>query len=278
MERDRILKLRKDIKWELENYKGQNRLYYSKHVLENILFETFQVVFYGHVLNVKVPVWNGEFLSKLDLSQVDFSDCLWATSFCYDHNANGSFFGELLENIRKIRQTFSFPNGSDYDFCFKDTNANIDLTTSFCYNLEKNRHQGLVFVHSCDFSGSRVRIKESSEVHAVNIMSSSLSNTGLNIPGGVNLCFRESDMTNLDLSHLTINGLDSEFKGTTFKNTGVNVNLDIRKMREYLDIDYNFFLQEFKKMLNEYFIGCYVNGILLESKEDAEANLRLVLK
>ena len=49
----------------------------DKDILEGLLFETITVSEENNI-QAKLPIWSGEFLSKIDLSQVDFTNVSWS--------------------------------------------------------------------------------------------------------------------------------------------------------------------------------------------------------
>ena len=100
----------------------------------------------------------------------------------------------------------------------------------------------------------------------------------ISIPNIGRLTIRNSDLSANDLAYLCIDGLSTHFNGTNFRNSGINVNLDISKLESYLEMDEKHFKKLFIAMLNDYFVGCNVNGNYLSEHEDEEQNLRMILK
>ena len=68
--------LRKKIEEQLQNVPEGQRVHLDKELLEELLFET---ITYNKNTNekLKLPVWSGDFLRKIDLSEVSFEDVAW---------------------------------------------------------------------------------------------------------------------------------------------------------------------------------------------------------
>ena len=65
-----IKQLRKMIEEKIKKVPDGKRLYINKELLERLLFE--QDI--KHLTYIKVPMWTGEFLSKIDLSEISFEN------------------------------------------------------------------------------------------------------------------------------------------------------------------------------------------------------------
>lgn len=250
-----------------------------KEILECLLFEVIEVNIEGKWYKVKLPIWSGEFLSKVDLKDISFKDVLWNYGICLAAN---SVFGPLYEAIHQIKSTNQVYTSSPYEICYANTNAQIDLAENFLFNFGKStchtKYYGMISVARCNFSGTHVRIGE--EVKAIQILDSSFAKSKIFIPniGIGRLAIRNSDLSDNDLVHLCIDGLSNNFYGTNFRNSRINVHLDISKLESYLEMDEKHSKKLFIAMFNDYFVGCNVNGNYLSEHEDKEHNLRLILK
>lgn len=277
MSKEEIVNLREKIKYYLETYSNHEKLIIPKELLEVLLFEIIEVNIKGKAYKVKVPIWSGEFLSKIDLREVDFKDVLWKYDICVALN---SVFDQISNAISQIRSTYPVYTTPPYDICYANTNAQIDLTESFVSNFGKTasiqKHDGLVSVAHCNFSGTDVRIGE--ETKAIQLLYSSFAKSKISIPNISSMTIRCSDLSDNDLSYLSINGLSNNFYGTNFRNSGININLEPSELESYLKIDDQYFKKLLITMLNNNFIGCNVNGNYLNSHNDEEYNLRLILK
>ncbi len=72
--------LRKNILEQLKNVPEGEKIHLDKKLLEDLLFEEIVVV-ESKGLTAKLPVWSGEFLRKIDLSEVSFENVSW--SLCH---------------------------------------------------------------------------------------------------------------------------------------------------------------------------------------------------
>ena len=117
----------------------------DKDILEGLLFETITVSEEKNI-QVKVPVWSGEFLSKIDLSQVDFTNVSWSligvdSSYKKDVLNEKDYMWKIynildekkrltLAQLKKTIQDQSKLN-KGYAAWYAGTNAKIDLSKSF---------------------------------------------------------------------------------------------------------------------------------------------------
>ncbi len=89
---------------KLDDIELQDRIKLEPELLEQLLFEKgIFVTSDNFKIAVKYPIWSGEFLSKIDLSQISFDDVCW--------------------------------NLGDLDINYSNTNAviNLDSQWDFCY-------------------------------------------------------------------------------------------------------------------------------------------------
>lgn len=277
MQNEEINILRERVKKYLQAYCDCEKLIVPKELLECLLFEVIEVNIKGKLYKVKVPIWSGEFLSKVDLKEISFKNVLWNYDICIALNG---VFDPLTKAIYQIRSTNPVSATFPYEICYADTNAQIDLAESFLYNFGKSsgiqKYDGLISVARCNFSGTPIKIGE--EVKAIQFLDSGFSKSKISIPNIGRLTIRNSDLSDNDLAHLCINGLSNHFYGTNFRNSGINISLEPSELELYLEMDEKFFKKLFITMLNDYFVGCNVNGNYLNSHKDEEQNLKLILK
>lgn len=272
--------LRDRVKKQLDDYHGGERVSIPIELLDHLLFEIVEVKIEGNWYKVKVPVWSGEFLAKIDLSEVSFTDVLWN----YDLSLASNFiFRELSYTIQQIKSTIPICSVPPYEICYANTNAQINLTEGFISNYGKvannTKYNGLISVGKCNFSGTDVRIGEGAR--AIQFLYSNFVKSGIFIPKPI--LFRRlylycTNLSGIDLKHLSIDGLSNHFYGSNFRNSGIDISLEPSKLESYLDAYELSFKVRFITMLNDYFVGCRVNGIYLDYHDDEEYNLRLILK
>lgn len=277
MQQKEINILRGRIKKYLDTYCDHKKIIISKELLESLLFEVIEVNIKGKWYKVKVPIWSGDFLAKIDLKEISFQDVLWNYDICIALNG---VFDQLMESIYQIKSknlVYAIP---PYEICYADINAQIDLAESFLFNFGKSsgiqKYDGLISVARCNFSGTDIRIGEG--VKAIQFINSNFANSRISIPYIESLYLKETDLSDNDLSHLCINGLSNHFYGASFRNSGINVNINISELESYIQMADKHSKKLIITMLNDYFVGCIVNGNYLNYHKDEEYNLRLILK
>ena len=262
--------LRNLIEESVTNIPEDLKLQLDLKILEDLLFETITIDKAKGII-FKVPVWSGNFLKKIDLSQVDFTNVSWAilnsNPICSMNINSITIDNRVYEHISRIRKKIiekqkNFQN--KYITIYSGTNANIDLTKSY-----EALHKGVIDIRACDFSGidfSKTDLSEATEVYlnAVNI-----SGTNLVIPSNVELLAYDSDLEGINLLSRTINASDyfkydipRTLPKCSLKNTGTNI---ILFPKDFRDDDWK---AELNKAMNEDWIGCYVNGKKVLSNEE----------
>lgn len=265
--------LRKFIEERIIDIPENQKLQLDKKILEDLLFETITIDKEKEII-LKLPVWSGEFLKKIDLSQVDFTNVSWAIlnsdpdNICSMEIEGITVDDRAYECIRRIRNSIiEKKNGLQYITVYSGTNANIDLTKSY-----EALHRGGIDVRSCDFSESdfsKIDLSNRSiYFDAVNI-----SRTSLQIPDNAELLAYSSNFEGIDLSSRTINAFayflyyaSSSLPYCILRNTGTNITLNLEQFKEW-DLK-----EELNKAMNEDWVGCYVNEKRVLSKEEKEKN------
>lgn len=240
-------KLRNEIKKTLDNVDTKNLIYFDKEFLDFLLFD-YKIV--NNTL-VKLPVWTGKFLSKIDLSNVSFSDVAW----------------DMLDDEKII----------DYSY----TNANIDLSLS--YNAKENNSINL---KNCIFQNTNVYLDEDNNIKEIIVNNSNLKNTNIVIPKNVKLKANYSNFCNTNLENVTISlGADLEDSSLYkcyFKNTKLNIILDNSYYKDLVlnapPIYINDYAERIKYKVHNEWVNCYLNGKLIKTKEEKELIKSSLLK
>ena len=272
-------KLRRLIEEQLVNVPDGQRIHLDKEILEELLFET--IVYKKETgESLKLPVWSGNFLRKIDLSEVSFENVSWGIQ--YNSYEIGCTVYDDLNIDEDIVEKFesSYSRNSIVDFSF--TNANIDLNSSF-----ESKKLGYLCIGGCNFSGidlSKTNITPYSEFYDVNF-----SYTGFNISNAANYynnrinffnCnFEGNNYSNIILdSNLfgkQVNSINC-FEDCNFKNTRINIkyviypvyngrNADILSDSHELD---RYALFEFAKLIDDgCFDGCFIDSKIILSKD-----------
>ncbi len=262
--------LRNLIEENVTNIPEGQKLQLDKKILEDLLFETITIDKEKGLI-LKLPVWSGNFLKKIDLSQVDFSNVSWAI-LDFDPDFTISTYGfckinKVYFQIRGIKNKILEKNSvsqNEYITIYSGTNANIDLTKSY-----EALHGGVIDVRACDFSGIDFSNLDLSQTKLVYLNAVNICKTNLVIPSHVRLFAYDSNLEGIDLSSRTINASDYFTSSTSnalsecnLRNTRIKIKL---YPYEFKDDDWK---AKFNKAMNEDWIGCYVNGKKVLSNEE----------
>lgn len=248
--------LRNKIEELLKRVPEGQKIHLQKDLLEDLLFETltlnqdYALDKKNEEIAYKLPIWTGDFLTKIDLSEVSFEKVLFAA------------YPEYLQD------KFSYMVDKDFKISFKNTNANIK------YDFSKAREHDLFY--NCDFSN--VNLSNVSLVEAYNCI---FTNTNVNavLPTKeteINLGFYNCDFSGCDFSNKVLDAKvmaestwDNNMNNCNFNNTKIKVTVDysdfFETSKEYLDSSKTHFSELIKK---GYFDGCYINGKLIKSESD----------
>jgi len=285
-ESKKIKALRKEIVEHLANVPEGQMVKLDKELLEKLLFDKVTID-KEKGLVAKMPVWSGEFLRKIDLSQVDFEDVSWFLLNCiasvehyYDVGIGDEDFLETFSNDR-----------SEMPINYSFTNATIDFGKSF-----EAKNLRAILISNCNFEKTSLQVNRCEAIREVTIYDSNLANTGFIMPTVGYLFAEDSDLSNIDLSAYTKRGTDSLFPGRLpyntkliaelidcrLVNTGLNIIFDIRGHEEEVKKNLKDALSEIKRNFNENWVGCYVNGkrilSLEEKKQISQQKLQEYLK
>ena len=184
MELHEKFKLRDEIERKATAVKDGEKLHIDKDVLEQVLFDTYEVAIDRNDLDnsekkkAKFVTWSGSFLSKIDLSEVSFEDVIW------DSNIK-SYFKDKKDIDSGMKINLS------------NTNAKIDFSKSF-----SSKYNDRLFINGCIFSGTDL---SNNKLENVNIYYSDLSNTNINIDFN-SILYRnlivETNLSNNDFGNL----------------------------------------------------------------------------
>lgn len=248
------------------------RIHIDKDILEKMLF---QEIVWDEEKNTrfKLPVWSGEFLSKIDLSEISFEDVSWALLDKSDIHTTKELIERYFNNEDELEKVLKqFPKTTDESYknkpsiCYKNTNTKIDFSKSF-----EAKVLGEKFVLRCDFSGIDLSENDLTnyEFGACDLTDTKI----LLLPEMYTVdkydeYFWGTNLTNVDLSRFTVNASDLFAEedeerifspSCNFTNTGLKILYD-STADEYIKEE----LGEAMPRL----IGCYINGKKVLSKEE----------
>lgn len=298
--------LRKKIEEQLVNVLDGQRIHLDKELLDDLIF------FKGKNKEgkvIKVPIWTGQFLRKIDLSEISFENVLFQSGKKHRGDLNEIMDAEDVSKFIKkgddsYPQYFApFVNGDIIDLSY--TNANIDFSKIYGTTIEGCNFEGL------DFSNANGPFIEQ-------IYYSNFTNTNISIDfNHENLYLMCSNFSNNDFSHITVDANffnyeevdEFRFNGANFSNTGLNINYTnpqippifyeelakekeaeelyqngsisedeyIERMRKHREITLQYLNDAIYKLaLGEaikdgYLNGCYINGKKVHSLEEKQA-------
>ncbi len=175
--------IRNLIEKELRLVPNTRKVKLDSELLEELLFLKIKL---GHGKCVKLPIWSGDFLEKIDLSSVSFEDVSY--TILYD-----LYIGTLNPDIYSlIKDKINIGSSMVY---YGNTNAKIDFRNSFEYKLYKDK----IFIHGFNFTGTDLSNNKIDEVF--DIEQCYFEKTGLQFVTVFNeSSARSSNFTGIDLS------------------------------------------------------------------------------
>lgn len=216
---------------ELEQVEDGERIFLPVDLMESLIFKKYPI---------KIPIWTGPFLRKIDLSKVDFTDT------CYRGKA-----GSIIKVDKVGNSTKSM--GIDLSY----TNAKIDFSVN---PFERND----VIIDSCNFEG--LDLASASLKDHTKIIDSNFDNTSIHIKNFENLYIRNSSFKNCNFIQASfpienIRNDDFTFTEGIINNcdlSGTGLKLIITKKLGPFISDFNEVLESGK------LDGCILDGIIID--------------
>lgn len=266
--------LRKKIIEQLKEVPEGQRVQLDKELLEDLLFEVVTLD-KEKGIKVKLPVWSGEFLKKIDLSQVDFTDVSW-NILASDIESLSIYYFEcygikldkiVISTLKKIKEDNDnrLLSSNGYVVSYVGTNSKIDLSKSF-----EAIHGKELGIDSCDFTGLDFSQQDLTDIKLISVYYSSLKKTNLPI-GNIPFEAFGSDLSGIDLSTIEIdaqNYLSDNFSNLGACNLtgcGVQIRLHADDIKDGEEKD------DLIQAMNVNWVGCYVNGKRVLSNEEKQA-------
>lgn len=162
-------KLRGFIIAELEQVEEGKRIFLPVDLMESLIFKKEPI---------KIPIWTGPFLRKIDLSNVDFVET------CFHGKESSIISVDKDGNSSKSE-------GIDLSY----TNAKIDFSV---HPFERND----IVIDSCNFEG--LNLSSASIKDGTKIYNSNFDNTSIHIKRFEKLFIRNSSFKNCDFSELVL--------------------------------------------------------------------------
>lgn len=306
--------LRARIIEQLKNVPEGQRVHLDKDLIEELLFE--EITIYGALDGYKnspiigkgkIISWSGEFLQKIDLSEISFEDVIWR-NYNFITEPDKVQQPELFSSVNlsntnvniDFSKSFEAKHPTDYysnevpvgtKGCVSISNINfsgVDLSQS---NFD---YVGMILDTNLDYTKAPIRIEEPSrEMRLLKISCSSLKGIDLSqyTINAINLCpdFENEDICfigeyiedwykedpelyekEMDLYKKGINPKRIELSHCNLQNTGLNIVYgEIDKAIESIE---NVFPSSYlsESIKNGSLEGCYVNGKKVLSKEESQ--------
>ena len=269
-----IKDLRAEVVKLLDKVPDGQRVKLDKKILDDLLFDTV-VLSKKYNIVAKFPVWSGDFLKKLDLSEVDFENVAWSwldgdvgiALEAVDNYIESIGSHDWIDDIDNNLPNFdSYESLDKYNINYSGTNAKINLARSF-----ENKYLYEIEMVHCNFNGTDLSGQDFNDVNKIIIWDSDLSNTNLVIPNKLHKKFNASgsNLRGMDLSFMEIDGsiyFDPSCPGELAKcdlcDTGVKILLDPKKFTSQEDREY------LQYAMSNCWIGCYINGKKVLSSEE----------
>lgn len=265
--------LRAKVVEQLANIPDGQRIHLDKEILEELLFDTYEEQcryfngkkLVGQKVKVKYLVWTGEFLKKIDLSEVSFDNVLWNLDY---------FLSYLF-----VDQTSNRYEGIN-EINLSNTNARIDFYQSFEGKYFEDSFDRKISINRCNFTNVDLSNNTLGNVCSCFLSGSDFSNTGITIDldGKYDFYMSNCNFTGLDFSQYTVDesffsdrSFDKDRRrirgiNCDFSNTGLHV--EISKSNDYSSYHGRIVGQEIEK---GHLLGCHVNGKEILSLEEYQA-------
>lgn len=291
-------KIRKIIIEQLKDIPEGERIKLDTKLLDDLIF--FKYYSEEMKQQIKIPIWTGEFLRKLDLSELSFKNANLDVSE-YDEDNKEYFEEGAISNLdeKSINEYIK-----EYMECNDKKLIESKYTLDFSYTNIDIDFEGLDIncISNCNFEGV-----DFSNIGEANIGMYSCNLQKTNIKLNKNVLVFTCNLENNDFSNTTLDARkimneDEKIYCCNLKNTGLNIiyKFDIddnskksyeelekitephgseerrnkrRKVREMYgseDHHYNelYWVKELKELIeNGYLDGCYLNGKLIDSKK-----------
>lgn len=217
----------------------------------------------------KFPVWTGEFLRRIDLSEIDWSNVVW----------NPEVISELdiiwlydMENFLYITKPLEIPLGLDNDSSIENsvdlsfTNAKIDFSKSFC-ELALN---GANCLYQCNFRG--VDLSQSNTDSISTVLNCDLESTNFKINKNEFYAF-SSNLRTIDLTKFKTTFSSSTYGADRFNCCFDNCILTNTGLYVYVNTencfgDSYYFDNFIKNVEKGYYDGCTLNMGIIDLNED----------
>ena len=240
--------LRKEIEEAVKRVPEGQRIELPLDLLDDLIFLKIKD---KKGVTVKFPIWTGEFLRKIDLSEISFENV-------YMGFINSDFVKNFDIDVFKLCDEYSIPFiyprndeiGRFYDIDFSFTNIQLDFSKFYAplyminvnfegVDLSNSNLHLLKYLDNCNFSNTKLTLLPKID----DILGCDFSN---------------NDLSNVefDLTCCIENGMPNGFT-----NTGAKLKCDLEDLNKFNLYDLDLFISYGS------FDGCYLNGDLVDNKK-----------
>jgi len=255
------IELQKTIEEQLKNVPDGQRISLDNELLEELLFDKYVIDEEKGVI-VKLPIWSGEVLRKIDLSKISFENVM--LGFWEDRDWKDITLDK--ETSKVIDKYFEYYDNKVVDYSY--TNVNIDLTKIFGTQFNK------MCLEHCNLKGVDLSGQDLSKFDYIRIINTDVSDTGLVIPDTVKLGGLCSNFSGIDLSGRSIDGNEyllqyrmNDLPLCCLANTGVYIDFNETRYNEYIKGSNEKYIQESNDLLAKNWAGYYINGKMYNGVE-----------
>lgn len=263
--------MREEIIKNLEHVPEGQRIHLDKELLEQLLF--FPVVInesynlengkkiytwdgeFSEDIVYKIPVWSGDFLKKIDLSEISFENVMFGNYDFYESYLSNSQFELLKKDMgeEQFKKVFCDINNT-YIHNFSGTNISIDFNKiehiQYCdlsnVDLSKSNFHG--HAYRCNFSNTGLNIN--------------LADEELSVAPPEDCNFSNNNFSDQSIHYSFFDCQDMLVDCCDFKNTGLNIIYDVPSlpidiMRKILNLcDFYSYIANYgidEYLLNEFY-------------------------
>lgn len=283
-------KLREIIENEVRKVPDGQRIKLDTELLEELIFfhGTAKMDDSEYEVRFKVPIWTGEFLSKIDLSELSFKNVL-TTRLTEFVDLGAELSDETEKSLMEFEYEDHFGNKrSDQDFPyvledksilgdyqlrtpfinFRNTNINIDFSETIdrwlaCWDLSgvdlsNSSVEKLYCIDGCNLSRTNIKAADTPWLENEPFDEDKENQDSW-------FSVHNTNLSNNDLSGININVINT--RSNNFANTGVQIDC-------LSDVDESV-KTEFENSLKKgHLCGCYLDGVLINSGQTLEDILR----
>ena len=226
-----LIELRKHAREEIKKHVGNERLKLDKELLEQLIFDYHQ---HKDGTMHKTIAWCGDFLRKIDLSDVSFDYVDW-------------------DNSDRIRIGLDNTNAKiDFSKAYKRS-LMLEIKNCSFENVDLSQNElDSALIDYCNFSSTGIRLKPNCKIFNSNLKDLDLSS-------------KEHSLT---LGRILDPKNNQRIISNNFQNTGIHIKL----VKTAKDTYYRFFCLKplGEKIKAGNFTGCYINGVKILSPEEAK--------